>query len=591
MNKLNLQVTPDESKLEELLRKIQLAPSEQFHQKMKQATWRTEYFGPQTTSVGKPRLRLLLAMTVLLLLAGLLITPQGRAWAQEVFQFFTRVNSSTVELPESYLKLMQNPDGSYRLPLVPVIVPTVSPEMAALPGCDTSKKSQVYDCQVALAESQLGFDLKELPTTPEGWNFDFVRFDAVSKSATIGYSLDVHQPSYGTFYLRQGKGEFTKVYPNDPWTLVPADKVEKVKIGDYDGEYVRGSFSLPVNSDKLVWSDADRHARLAWSDGTNWYLIELWPNLNLPDPLDREELIELAEDLVYSPIEQTETPDPDFLYSVSDAEQVSGFDLKAPTLLPMGTSFSYARYYPYNNEVRLFYGLNNELVIYQWKERVLDLETPLHQEPVNVHGGNAIFGSVEGSDPYLYLWWETGGHYYQMYHYPMMGDTLDREKMIAIAESMQDFDDFRRKDYPYEYVPIYARALGFEPREFPGTPRGWSYASVWAAPSMRCILLVYTSTTEQGTLYVSQCLTDKLSDISDVPANAIEQVKVRGKPGQYIVGEFITGDNGETVWDPASPAKQLYWQEEHLWMKLVILGNSTAVYDRDELIEIAESLR
>jgi hypothetical protein len=592
MNKQHIPPNPDENRIEELLRKIQPLPGENFHEKMQQTAWRVD--GRKQPGIKSFRLKIAFAVVFLAVLAILFVTPPGQAWAQEVFQFFNRINSSTIELPERDLKQMQELPGQYDLPLVPVIIPAVSPEMAALPGCDTPEAAQSYGCQVALAESQLGFDLKELPAQPEGWRFDAVRFATTSRSATIGYSLDSQQPSYGTFYLRQGEGIFSEVYPNDPWSLVPADKVEKVKVGMYDGEYVRGSFSLPANGSRLVWSDTDRHSRLAWSDGTRWFLIELWPNLNLPDRLDRDRLIELAERLVDAPPEQAETLDPDFLASVSDAEKVSGFDLKAPTLLPMGTSFSYARFYPNNAEVRLFYGINNELVIYQWKERSLDLNTlpksydpNLSQEFVKVHGRNALYGSGEGPEPYLFLWWEEEDVYYQMYHYNMIGGSLSKDKMIAIAESMQDFNDFRIKDYPYEYVQIYAQALGFDAREFPATPHGWSYASVWPLPSDGCIILAYRSTTEQGSLYISQCLTAKLSDISGVPARFIEQVQIGDQPGQYIAGEFVSGDQGESVWNPDAPVKQLYWQEDNLWMQVT----STMRYDKVELIAIAESLR
>lgn len=598
MNKHNISPIPDENKLEELLGKIQPVPSERFHHKMKQAAWRVG--GGQRIVIKNFRLKITFAIVAIAALTALFITPQGRAWAQEVFQFFTRINSLTAELPESDLKQMQDINNTYDLPLVPVFIPTVSPEMAALPGCETPQKSQSYRCQVALAESQLGFDLKELPATPEDWKFEFLHFDPASKSATIGYTLDLRYASYGTtygsLYLLQGFGDFPGFYKNSPWNVVPADKVEVVNVGDYTGEYVRGSFSLPVDSNNLVWDDSDQHQRLAWTDGRRWYLIDFWPNLNVTDRIDRDQLIGLAESLVDSSLEKSKPLDPDFLYSISDAEEISGFDLKAPTILPIEAKFSYARFYSYNQEVRLFYGINNELVIYQWKDKSLEFNTLSTSHPdyeiVEVSGERALFGSPKGTDPYLFLWWQKDGRYYQMYHYEYIGAKLDKEKMIAIAESMQDIDDFRTKDSrPYEYVSIYAQALGFDAKEFPTTPNRWSYSNVWGDPQARCIGFVYTSTTEQGSLYLEQCRTDKRFDLSDVPASSIDSVKIGDIQGQYVVGDFVTGDNGEIAWDPAAPAKQLYWQEDGLWIQVSLHGNSTKVYDKEDLISIAESLR
>jgi hypothetical protein len=599
MNKQNILARPDGSKIEELLAKIQPVPSENFHQKIKLAAWRTENEEYQIKRLSNHRVRLAVAMTVLLILAGLLITPQGRAWAQEIFQFFKRINSTTVQLPDNQLKQMKDINNSYDLPLVPVFIPTVSSKLAVLPGCDTAQKSQSYGCQVALAESQLGFDLKELPAKPQDWKFEFLHFDAASKSATLGYSLDIRYQSYGSLYLLQRAGDFPEFYQGNPWALVPADKVEIVKIGTYNGEYMEGSFTLPVDSNNLVWNDSNHHKRLAWSDGTNWFLIELWPNLNLPDTIGRDQLIELAESLVNSPLEkETESLDPDYLYSISDAEKISGFDLKAPTLLPMEMSFSYARYYSYNQEVRLFYGLNNELVIYQWKGKSLDLDTlpksydpNLNYEIVKVHGGNAFYGSVEGPDAHLFLWWEEDGLYYQMYYYQYFGGTIDKQKMIAIAESIQDINDFRKKDSrPYEYVSIYEQALGLDAKEFPATPTRLSFANVWADPYARCITLIYKSVTEPGGLFIRQCHTDKYFNVSDIPSGSIQPVQIGNNQGMYTVGDFVTSDNGKLNWNPALPFKQLYWQEDGLWIQMTLSGESAFLHDKDGLISYAESL-
>jgi hypothetical protein len=591
MNKHNIPAIPDDNKIEELLAKIQPIPSENFHHKMKQAAWRVG--GRQRVVIKNVHLKISFAIVAIAALAALLITPQGRAWAQEIFQFFTRINSLTAELPESDLKRMQDINNTYELPLVPVFIPTVSPEMATLPGCETPQKSQSYGCQVALAESQLGFDLKELPAKPEDWKFEFLHFDAVSKSATTGYRLDIryqgYGTTYGTLYLMQGIGNFPGFYRNTPWGVVPEEKVENVKIGTYDGEYVRGSFSLPVDSNNLVWDHSDEHQRLAWSDGRRWYLIELWRDLNVLNTLDRDQLIELAESLVDSSLERREAPDPEFLHSITDAEAISGFDLKAPTLLPMEMTFSYARYYPDNSEIRLFYGPNNDLVIYVWKDKSSSANQ--NYEIVEINNGKGYYGSGKGADPYQFLWWEENGLYYQMYFYQFIG-TIDKEKMIAIAESMQDIDDFRTKDSrPYEYVSIYGQALGLDAREFPETPTGWSFADVWANPYGRCICLIYKSVTEPGMLFMNQCLTDKYFNISDIPSSMAKRVQIGDTKGVYAVGDFITNDKGKLTWHPDAPMKQLYWQEDELWIQMAVYGESAIFHDEEDLISYAESLR
>jgi hypothetical protein len=599
MNEQRTPAVPDENRIEELLGKIQPVPSERFHERMRLPVWQTENPGSPVRRVREHRIRLALSGILLLVLAVFLVTPRGRAWAQEVFHFFNRINSQTVELPESQMKLLtEGTNDSFDLPLVPVFIPTVSPEIATLPGCETPEKSQSYRCQIAWAESQLGFDLKEFPEVPENWGFESLSFDPASNSAITSYILDQFQTS-GSFLLMQGLGDFSKEYSNVPWEVVPADKVESVKVGEYSGEYVKGSFGKPENN-RLAWSDAYLH-RLAWSDGTRWYSIKVWPNPTMPDSFGRDRLIELAESLVDAPKEISESANPDPLYttvySISEAEKISGVDLKTPTLLPMGIHFEYARKYSYNDEVRLFYGTNNELVIHAWKGKSLDVDR-LSAAPnenlkvVSVNGEKALLGSAEGSHTRLFLWWEDDGMYYQMYYYLYFGQIIDKEELIAIAESMQDINDFRMKDSrPYEYVTIYEKALGLNAREFPKTPAGWSFGSVWADPHAQCITLMYRSGNEPGWLSINQCTKDKYYNVSDIPPRVIEQVRIGRKEGVYTRGDFVTRDNGTLTWDPDLPVQQLHWQEDELWIEITMYGQTVIHSDKKDLIAYAESLR
>jgi len=592
MNKQSMPVPPDENKIEELLAKIQPVPSKSFHQKMK-AGWRAE--GGVEPPTRNLRLKPAFAIVILFAFLALFVTPQGRAWAQELVQFFKRINSFTIEMPESETKLMESMNNSIDLPLVPVFVPTVRPEMAALTGCETPGKSQSYHCQVALAETQLGFDLKEFPEEPEGWDFDYLSFDPTSKRATISYTFDQRYQSSATFTLIQGVGDFTKLYSTGPWNAVPADMVETVKVGNLDAEYVKGSFSSGA-SGNLVWSDAYQH-RLAWSDGTRWYLIEVWSNPNPPDPIDRAGLVALAESLADASREGKEAREPDALHSISDAEGISGMDLKAPTLLPLGIDFESARFYPEKPEVRLFYGINNELVIHQWQapSPALDtLSTPSTQgyEIIEVNGETAFLGSVGGADAHLFLWWQKDGMSYQMYYYQYFGRTIEKQEFIVIAESLQDIDDFRAKGPPsYEYVSIYEQVLGLNAKEFPAVPVGWSFTGVYAGDYGRCIILSYKLVTEPGWIFIDQCGTDYSYNVADIPPDRIEQVQLRGQQAIYAAGDFVANNDGRLTWDPDLPGQQLYWQEDGLWIKVTVWGDNTLVYDKEDLLREVESLR
>jgi hypothetical protein len=135
MNKQNIQAPPDENRIEELLGKIQPVPSERFHQQMQEAAWKRD---ERKSSLKITHVKVSAAV-ILVILVALFVTPQGRAWAQEIVQFFLRVNSTTILLSEEEQKeiIVVTPEGN-ELPLVKVLPPMLPPEMAEIPECQSS---------------------------------------------------------------------------------------------------------------------------------------------------------------------------------------------------------------------------------------------------------------------------------------------------------------------------------------------------------------------------------------------------------------------------------------------------------------------
>jgi len=600
MNKQNVSAMPDENKIEELLAKIQPVPSGDFHKKMEQAHWRTEQIQPRVVT-NKPRLKLAVAMVVLLTITMFAVTPQGRALAQEVVQFFRRVSATTIPLSEEEKESMFVTPEQYELPLAKVLTPILSPELINLPECQDSQDERSYGCQIAYAESRLGFDLKELPFQPEGWKLDSLHFDAISKTAFISYKIDISYSSYSHLTLVQGLGE-NPIVSNYPLEAVPSDRVEVIKIGPYNGEYVKGGFIPSNDGSELRWNDSEDRQRLAWGDGTRWFFIDLFANTSSAKSIGRDQLIELAESLVDKPNNTVASLDPDFLYSISDAEELSGLDLKAPTLLPLGVDFSSAQYLSTSDKVLLRYGMNDELVVQEWMGTPTSFDdlsptSNLDYEIVDVNGRNAFFAFSSGTSPYWFLWWSEDEMNYQIYYYQYTspgGGVLNKEKMIAIAESMSDINDSRSNAFkPYEYVTIYEQSLGFDTKEFQTTPIGWTFTNVSAGAQPDCINISYTAEKQVGWLYLQQCSTntDKYFERYDIPRNAIERVKIGNSHGQYIIGNSEFKDSGEIAWNSSMPFRILRWQQDGLWMQIVISGDSTLVYDKEDLITYAESLK
>jgi hypothetical protein len=597
MNKPTISALPDENRIEELLKKIQPVPSENFQQKMRQAAWRTGNPESKVKGSSGRRLHFALTTTVVILFAGLLISPQGRAWAQEVVEFFRRINATSIPVSEEEKEWMNAPVEQYDLPLVPVTVPTLTPEMASLPECQVPEDAASYACQVAHAEAQLDMDLKEFPKTPEDWIFKTLRSDRRSRTASLVYN---HSSGHGgDFILRQGEGTFQSDYGF--WSAVPADKVEPVMVGPYAGEYVLGGFSLAEGDNAWRWDTSFEEQRLAWSDGKRWYYIEILP----PSPahLSREKLVELAAGLVDTPLETADPINPDAMASIAKAEEYSGLDLKAPGLLPLGYDFSYARYFPARKvkEVHLHYKSSDDLIIYEWEGTPDDFDrfAKIYTDHalVEVNGNPAFYGvreaASENESSYLLLAWHAENINYRIYFFynpARGGGMIDQEKMIAIAESMGDINDYQgNTDRPYEYIAIYEKALGLDAKEFSTTPDGWSFSNVYAYPD--CLSIAYSAVNERGELFLSQCKTDDMLFPSKIPEDAIEQVNINGNDGQYVAGNFEYDDNGAMSWKSDAPMRHLRWQEDGLWIQIILSGDSIVRYDKDALISYAESLR
>jgi hypothetical protein len=60
--------------------------------------------------------------------------------------------------------------------------------------------------------------------------------------------------------------------------------------------------------------------------------------------------------------------------------------------------------------------------------------------------------------------------------------------------------------------------------------------------------------------------------------------------GVYAEGSFITQENGKLFWTPDPSQKQLYWQENGLWLNMTLSGESAVSHKKGELILYAESL-
>jgi hypothetical protein len=210
----------------------------------------------------RPAVAIPLALALLLLL---LATPQGRSFAQSVLELFTRAGSAPLAVEESQAGAAGTNAAA----------PTAAPPAPLI--------------SVAEAEAQVGFEVGELPSTPQGFEFLGARLygDYVS--------MDYMTQGYGHLLIMQSR----EGYLESDFDQVPAEQVIPVKIGGLDGELAQGSFLVYPGDATARWNPDAAFTRLRWVEDGLWIEIALHGDAHRY--LDLERLIDLAESLAIRP--------------------------------------------------------------------------------------------------------------------------------------------------------------------------------------------------------------------------------------------------------------------------------------------------
>ena len=254
----------------------------------------------------------LTALAIAALMMFALITPQGRAFAQSILQFFTRAESNTIPLqPEQ-------------------IVPSASVEAAtAMPPSSTLPLPE--------AEQAAGFDAAELPIIPRGFNYLGARL--YGNAISIEYEA---QGGGGNLMIMQSREGFTQ----SDWDQVPDDAVVAVRIGGLDAEYAQGTFVVYGNDTVATWNPDAPILRLRWVKDGIWFQMTKFGDVEPIEYLDRAGTVALAETLTNEP----------FPLELSDAEGQAGFEVWEPAALPEGMTFLGSSFEPFSNTTSLSYG-------------------------------------------------------------------------------------------------------------------------------------------------------------------------------------------------------------------------------------------
>jgi hypothetical protein len=315
---------------------------------------------PMKLSFAQHR-RLVLAavpiLAVVLAAAVLLVTPQGRAWAQSAMQFFTRSESNTIPAPtsEPLVWVEQTPGAP---------APSITPLPPRAPFAAECGDYRAPRCSIEQMRSKVDFTVQELASLPAGMYFvgatggleeAIIKYDTVDQSASLFLS---EMPWTGS---AEQKG----------FEVAPGVPVENVPVGRATGEYVKGSFGYQAGETVETWMPDTGQETLKWSDQGVYYSLIY---ISKSTPSGKDGLAALAESLTAAPVSANLTPLPAnpnefptlepnrwnarYPLTPAQASEQAGFDVWVPSKMPGSLTFIGVHYDAEQNLVRLFYLLN-----------------------------------------------------------------------------------------------------------------------------------------------------------------------------------------------------------------------------------------
>lgn len=568
------------------------------------------------TSKRRLHLAALPALFILIIFATLLFTPSGRAWAQQIWQFFTRASSDII-IPPWGTAGQQTTPPDYALP-------TQTP--ISLENCGSYAKPL---CTKAQVQSRVAYTLKQFPALPEGVRFEgaYVEGDIVLLRYSQG--LDLVQMLSAT-------------YQNIKPEVGASANIEEAWIGTLKAEYLQGSWYGGIYDPQITWQADNDLRNLNWQEGDIIYSIRTYhPRWK------KEDLLELAESLIHqagadpadagvSTTINTAEVDPTHLESIAEAEALVGYSLKMLDPLPADYIFHYASVHQPTNSVCLHYmytgneGPGPYLLVAQGPtQNVPELTTADDGiiEPVQIGGADqgtafhTLFVQRSGAwacndtnEPAaaLGLTWQAGGRQFDVY--AMGGGCAFAEgfttlSLLRLAEQLNAVSTHPADELDPECLANVTDAeklAGFDVKEPAWIPEELVFGSVSVShttgvPTVNIIYKVagdkHPAMTITQTSLDAQSGSDLVSQYRGIPDEGYEQLRINDQAVVIVRGAWLSGEKGEKVWYSEGVAETMYLEMDGLLITIggpwfaPLPGEEGNGDSKEIMTAIAESLR
>jgi hypothetical protein len=290
------------------------------------------WLNADSISFKKRRWAAIMGLLTILLGIFMVATPQGKAFAQSVLNFFRKSEQNVREIPGA------NSDLVASEPQAPILAPSTAGKTSA---CGSLINPT---CSLEKVKGKIGFPILAPAITPKGSRFSgaFPLADGV---------LLKYEGEMGIILLAE-----TIANPQnmDLWEVGRDASIEYVTVSQQPAEYVQGAWAgLGLKNQGVIpWDRNVPTGVLRWlNDGILFTLVN-FPMATAQGPagLDMAEYIAFAESL--KPLSDNGKEDAASTgLTLEQAEDTAGFDFEQPGWLPGGFNLTHTQYNSQHNAI------------------------------------------------------------------------------------------------------------------------------------------------------------------------------------------------------------------------------------------------